>query len=382
MLPNLSALTLRCREVGAVGDSDEEDPLQELLRKQGARKLELLRREAKLADERRPKSGARNRRPRDVVPLAPPVPVPPASAPEDPDDPGDGYRTKKRALLRPSAWREDHMLDFSFENPLDGKFKDLPVVQELIKDYPALVRRVGTSYCHYGYDYRKRTVFVSSLTNFQPTPPCPGTPCSWIRSGLEHPGSVQGCARDQKNSLPPALIDLLINSWRSRHAGKAAAYLLVDVFSGWGSVDTRVEEKQRLGEWQDVRVYSNDIVQRDHTDVTLDMSADSMWSPAALLAFAVDRHWPGDVGERMSHPGGLIGWLNAKKIAVLFHCSTPCDTYSTNGLGYHRVGKTLEPKTPMAKAHDAMNASLIGYFKRTVLSQPPPIAATTYRTST
>jgi len=145
----------------------------------------------------------------------------------------------------------------------------------------------------------------------------------------------------------------------------------VDVFSGWGSVDARVAEKQRAGEWLDLRVYSNDVVQRSHTDVTLDMSADSVWTPAALLAFAVDRHWPGDVGRRVAHPGGLVGWLNANKIAVLFHCSTPCDTYSVVGLKSHRVGATLETKTQLARDHDAMNAALIDYFKSTVLSPPP-----------
>lgn len=261
------------------------------------------------------------------------------------------------------------MLDFSFENP-DGKFKELAAVQQLLKDYPALVKLVGTSYCHYGFDYRKRTVFVSSLPNFKPTPPCPDVKCYWIASGVPHPGTVLACGSAQKNSLPPQLIDELINSWRSRQSGKATAYLLIDVFSGWGSLEARVAEKKRVGQWLDLRTYSNDIVQRDHTDITLDMSADSIWSAATLLAFAVDKHWPNDTQTRRAHPGGIIGWINEQKIAVLFHCSTPCDTYSLVGLKSHRVGSTLEPKTQMASDHDAMNAKLIDYFKATVLSPP------------
>lgn len=254
------------------------------------------------------------------------------------------------------------MLDFSFENPLDGKFKDLPVVQGLLTKYPGLVHQAGTSYCHYGYKYRKRTVFVTSLRNFKPIRPCPDVKCHWLRDGPTHPAQVLSCGSDEKNSLPSALIDLLIDSWRTRHAGKVKKYLLIDVFSGWGSVDKRVEER-----WPDVLVYSNDLVKRRHTDINMDMSADSEWSPFSLLLLALNKNFPDDFDMEQSP----VMWCNANKVAVLFHCSTPCDTYSLVGLKSHRLGATIEPTTDMARNHDAMNAALIDYFTRTVLSPPP-----------
>jgi len=387
-LPNLSSLSLRCIEVNALGDDDEsegeearEDPLTKILREARERLEKKLREE----DQRQGKHTGKRKAPQPRVPTTPqsrPAPSPtPDQTPAPPPVPGpssssDGFVPKKRLLMQTPPWRAENMLDFSFENPLDGKFKDLPVVKQLLKDYPYLVKQVGTSYCHYGFDYRKRTVFVSSLPNFDPTPPCPDFKCYWVASGLSHPGTVLACGSAQKNSLPPRLIDGLIDSWRKRHEGKATAYLLVDVFSGWGSVKARAAEKKSMGQWLDLRTYSNDLVQRDHTDVTLDMSADSTWTPAALLTFAVDKHWPEDTKARSSHPGGVIGWLNQQKIAVLFHCSTPCDTYSLVGLKSHRVGKTLEPKTQMARDHDAMNAKLIDYFRMTALSPLPTRSAT------
>lgn len=256
------------------------------------------------------------------------------------------------------------MFDFSFENPLDGKFKDLPAVKQLVENYPFLVKQASTSYCHYGYDYRKRTVFVTSLTGFSPTAPCQGRPCAWLRAGLEHPQGVLNCTADQKNSIPPSLIDLLIQSWKQRHAKQAKAYLLIDVFSGWGSVDKRVKEA-----WPDVVVYSNDLVRRSHTNVELDMSADSAFSPSTLLILALKKH---ELSAPENFKGDAVEWCNAEKIAVLFHCSTPCDTYSVVGLKSHRVDDTLEPKTAMARNHDAMNASLINYFTSIVLTPPPP----------
>lgn len=387
MLPDLSALALSCPEIGA-GDSDEDDSeegdlLTKLLRAQGKKRLAALKEEAEQSEKRK-----KSRKQPSALVSPPPIAPAPEERTErlgDGQGDGKGFRQKKSALLKPPLWREENMLDFSFENPLDGRFKDIPVVKELIENYPSMVRRVDTSYCHYGYDYRKRTVFVTSLINFKPTRPCPELPCSWIRSGLtEHPSSVQTCAKDQKNSIPPALIDLLINSWRERHAGKATAFLLVDVFSGFGSIERRVREKKRLREWEDVRVYSNDVVQRDPTDVILDMRKNSLWTVGSLLTFAVNMRFPLEDDEerskRIDHPQGLIGWLTEQKIAVLFHCSTPCITYSTNGLGYHRFADTLEPKTNTARDHDLMNESLIQYFKKTVLSPrdisrtctPPP----------
>ena len=277
----------------------------------------------------------------------------------------DGFRLTKRARLRNPQWRSASMLDFVFENPLDGKFKDLPVVKKLLQDYPAMVRQVETSYCHHGYPYQKRTVFIGTLLGFNPMPPCPRTPCQFLRRGGtgSHPEQSTGCSARQKNSLPPVLIDLIIGSWIKRHESTTAKFLLIDVFSGWGSIETRVQER-----WPQVMTYANDIVSRPKTDTNLDMSADSIFTPAALLMFSLRKLCPEDEQRIQAHPGGVVGWVQQEKIAVLFHCSTPCRTYSTQALAIHRHKGTAAPKTPDAVRDDEMNSSLISFFRRVVLT--------------
>jgi len=283
----------------------------------------------------------------------------------------EGFHPKPRVTIkRLLDARRTNMFDFCFENPLDGKFKDLPVVQELLKRYPYMVKLASTSYCLFGYDYRKRTCFLTSLTNFKPESPCPETPCLWIRNGLKHPMTVQDCRVSQKNSIPEPLVDLLVHSWKKRHVDQASAYLLIDVFSGWGSVSKRVKEK-----WPDVKVYSNDIISRPQNNVELDMGAKSVFQPSTLLVMALMKHFPLDFDRITKFDGGPVAWCNANRIAVLFHCSTPCVSYSLVGLKCHRVGKTLEPKSKTARDHDDMNTYIIEYFRTLVLeTQTSPTA--------
>jgi len=283
----------------------------------------------------------------------------------------DGFRLKKRAAVRIPEWRKDSMLDFTFENPLDGKFKDLPVVKKLIADYPGMVRKVETSYCHYGYLYQKRTIVIGTLTGLNLRPACPHNPCRFLRLGARHPERSAECGNQQKNSLPPGLIDSMIGSWIELHKGRASKFLLIDVFSGWGSIEARVKER-----WPQVLTYANDIVSREHTDSSLDMAADSIYYPSSLLMFAVRKLLPYDERGIHTHPRGAIGWVQQEKVAVLFHCSTPCRTYSTQALATHRTRGTAEPKTQAAVRDDEMNASLIAFFRRVVLTQPGELSST------
>lgn len=359
-LPDLSALSLWCVSVDTPNE-DYELSLEDILQRDSKRKLKA-RQEAERCQERKQKRGKS------------PVRVPTKPAPAPPDDGSQSsslladsdWQVKKRLLSTPPTWRETNMFDFSFENPLDGYFKNLPFIKELLDTYPALVHQAGTSYCRYGYKYRKRTVFITSLPNFKPAQPCGiDVKCQWLRDkpGAKHPTQVLSCGPDEKNSLPPKLIDLLISSWHKRHADKnnVKKYLLIDVFSGWGSVDKRVEEG-----WPDVLVYSNDLVKRRHTDINMDMSAGSEWSPSSLLLLALTKNFPDDF-DMEQNP---VMWCNANKVAVLFHCSTPCDTYSQAGLHKHRLGATIKPNSDLARNHDAMNAELVAYFERTVLVAP------------
>lgn len=295
---------------------------------------------------------------------------PPAS---DCGDSSGGYTVKKRARWRALPWREESMLDFMFENPLDGKFKDTPAVQELLRNHPGVVRQLNTSYCHYGYSYRKRTVLIGTLTQLSLKPPCPEEPCAQVSLHGKHIQEVAECGNAQKNSLPPLLIDAIVHGWLARHKGRVERFLLIDVFSGWGSIENRVLEQQAKGRWRNVFTFANDIVKRAHTQANVDMSAGTSWNPGTLLVFALNALWPEHATHVSEHPRGALGWVQENRIAVLFHCSTPCQTYSTNALATHREAGTAEPKTLQAKHDDEMNKLLIEYFALHVLT--PPTAA-------
>ena len=89
-----------------------------------------------------------------------------------------------------------------------------------------------------------------------------------------------------------------------------------------------------------------------------------------LLNYALVHHFPAEIHHIFAHASGVVGWCNENKIAVLFHCSTPCETYSLVGLKSHREGNSLEAKSETARNNDAMNTLLIRWFKKIVL-QPP-----------
>lgn len=276
------------------------------------------------------------------------------------------FRLKKRA--RRDLQRKCGV-DFTLENPADGRFKDLDCVKRLLTDYPNDVSETVTSYCHYGYMYRKRTLFIGTLPTFKPLPACPCFKCPWKRRGEKHPDQVVGTYKAKKNSIPPLLIDLLMESWMKYRVAKE--YLLLDVFSGWGSIGKRVREHQTKGKWLNVHVYCNDIVNRSHTDCNLDMLK---WNPSGQLAFAVNKIWPEKMNEAFSHPKGVFGWVYDSDITVLIHASTPCETYSLNGLCRHRHKGGVCAKSLAAKKADNMNDQLISYLRLHVLDRNASIA--------
>ena len=119
--------------------------------------------------------------------------------------------------------------------------------------------------------------------------------------------------------------------------------------------------------WPQVCVYANDLVDRGQHSV-LDISADSPFGPASLLALALIKHFQADPDALRAHADGAVGWANAHKIAVLFHLSTPCETYSTQALAVHREAGTCTAVSRAAHRADAMNEALIAWFERVVLS--------------
>lgn len=270
-----------------------------------------------------------------------------------------GWRKRK---LRPSndpPCRHSR-IDFVFENPLDGAFKNMPFCKQLLERFPHWVRCRGTSYCKYEKDYRKRTVLLSSL-KLRLAPPCPNPACAHLKRAKTHPRSVADLRSAEKNSLPQGLVDAILDQWMAtateRHAPGVRTYAVVDVFAGFGSVSAAIRARQL----PNVRVFGNDLMNRNGGDTTFDMSADSPFTLASLVWLACAK-----MGVAVADYTDVVSMLESERIALLFHLSTPCDTYSTNGMAHHR-NVDRSPKTALAHLHDAMNAALISELEQLVL---------------
>ena len=276
---------------------------------------------------------------------------------------GDLWRTRRSAPMG------DGLFDVVFENPLHGRFKDLPSVARMLRERPDRVKRIDTSYCHFdGFEYNKPTVFITTLTDLKLPPPCPKTPCAAVRAGELHAHHVSECDAALKNAIPTGITDAIVDAWLAKHAGTSRAapraFVFVDTFAGYGSVHTRVRERH-----PNVIVYANDIVDRGQEGL-FDLSADSPFTLGSLLAMAMAKRFPSSIDGMAAHPEGAIGWAKAQKIAVLFHVSTPCETYSTQALGVHRVAGSATPTSAAARKADDMNDALMVWVERFVLVAP------------
>ena len=298
----------------------------------------------------------------------------------------DGWRprasgkSRRDASLAPApSWRVEHAVDFVIENPahpaglwyqpsvrqLYDPLADQPfdeacrtrlgsTDEHLFRDRAADTpcTRVTTSYCKYGAEYRKHTTLLTSLSNLRLHRPCNwNTPCAFL-VGAKHPAQVQGSAAALKNSVPRALIHALVAEFlcKQRAQGRAQ-FLLVDVFSGWGSVCAACTEPALraaglLRNGERFYTHANDIAQRRsgaavRTD--LDMQRFDL---EALMRFAIVAN-------------GLVHAEQRAELGVLLHCSIPCTTYSTAAGGTHRLKGGLAAKSELAAAHDALAARTV-----------------------
>jgi hypothetical protein len=326
---------------------------------------------------------------------------PPMSSPKAPPPIKPGYRQSLRAQRRLARTQYKdarlHPIDMCFENPLDGAFKCHEGVVALYKAAKGLVVRRETSYCHYGVSHRKRTFFLTSVLQFEPRLPCPAVPCEPLRGRpaqlrrdlddateldlddfedpvfpeARHQTTIASLGTEERNRIPFPLLKLLIYAWCKNHVKYGAAtirtFLIVDAFSGWGSLAKLVDEMHAQGKWGKIKVFSNDIVRRDHTDLQFDMAcrADAL---TILVQFALKAHAP-DVLETWKELS-LRDALWHHNVALLLHFSTPCETYSVDGLGTHRRrqetpnGLRYIPVTDAAKKADRMNHHLLEWVSR------------------
>ena len=294
-----------------------------------------------------------------------------------------GFVRSKRAIMREAeeekeskrAMRKTVPLDFVFENPLDGKLWDTKFMTKLRSDYQYTTYFDRTSYCQYGFDYRKHTGFLSSLPAMNLVAPCrKDNPCRWMERDGQHPHAVLGTSQAQRNSIPAPLVDAEINAW-IRRTPKATKRLFIDVFAGFGSVDEAVKARP-----EGIHVYSNEWVRGRGQSIELDMRRFDM---TTLLMFALQKTFrdaDGHLDPPMEGDGlvaDMIKWLKNQSVAVLIHVSTPCETYSAASGGYHRPRGDVTPLTLKARDHDTMNAKLVTWFRTHVLEveMPPPVPA-------
>ena len=114
---------------------------------------------------------------------------------------------------------------YALENPTSGLLK----TRDIINDLPYF----NTSYCRYGYPYRKNTTIWSSL-ELNLRPPCSHKdPCSSM-IGRRHPKTAQQgrrscdasdtlnrCPQSELYSIPPALCDEIAQAAQAAHAANA-----------------------------------------------------------------------------------------------------------------------------------------------------------------
>ena len=326
---------------------------------------------------------------------------PPMAPPQAPPPLRTGYRYKLRAHMRLARTlfqdMRVHPVDFCFENPLDGAFKHHEGVVALLKDAKGLVARRETSYCHYGADHRKRTLFVTSVLEFRPLLPCPSVQCEPLRGKpaqlrrdldhtrqldlddmedpvaprARHASTIADLGKEDRNRIPFPLLKQLIYSWCKNHVNhgfdSVLLYLIVDVFSGWGSLVKLVDEMHAQGKWAKIKVFSNDIVRRDHTSIEFDVASTKEAIPL-LIRFALNAHAPRVLKDLDTL--SLRDALWKHKVALLVHLSTPCETYSVDGLGVHRrrestsQGTRYVPITDAAKRADLMNSHILDWIRQ------------------
>ena len=89
---------------------------------------------------------------------------------------------------------------WAMENPQTGLLK----TRDIVRGLPFF----DTSYCKYGYPYRKHTRIWSSLALRLCSRCFIRDPCSFI-VGIRHPTTVQLCSRSQSYSIPPTLCDAI-----------------------------------------------------------------------------------------------------------------------------------------------------------------------------
>lgn len=294
---------------------------------------------------------------------------------------------EKYDWMQTPIWRKECRKDFIIENPAEGKLwlQDCirllydpkkppdyevwdalnPVQKTALRD-----RLLGTeqfrvtgrlhctkltsSYCKYGENYRKNTSFLTSLSAVGLLPPCDATNrCEYsMKEPYTHPRTVQDVTdKAERNHVPVLLNFDLLRAFVTKHRHEGIKHFLVmDIFSGWGSVKKAVQQFKTSKDMQRDEIiftYTNDINPNrgdEPTDTDLDLGKCPMkfLENMAMSLF------------KISLKNDKRKIFDSKKVAILYYCSFPCTTYSVAGGDAHRDAGEIKGKSKLSIDHDEM----------------------------
>lgn len=263
----------------------------------------------------------------------------------------------------PASTRTLHgYADYTLENPANGKLWALPAVRA------CLAREDRTSYCKYGTIYSKPTKIAHTFGNHLTlrAPCCKADPCDARRERGRHAADLTAVPRKaERNSLPRDLVRSMMSACEaSARAHDARAILFVDVFAGWGSVCSVVEEVATLPTY----AYTNDVSRAMGCSLDVDVGRFGL-EFVLHMALVNMRTWMDShassaircASEDLAPVEGDTCYerLRRARVHLWVHLSVPCTTYSTMGGGTHRAKGSLEPKTALGRAHDRMVAEML-----------------------
>ena len=348
----------------------------------------------------------------------------------------DFEEMEKVEWLKTPPYRAESTLDYTLENP-SGKLWLLPCIRacydyfnefefsdycpeeyreeirnslldlnkrfSLMGKFPCV--RVATTYCRYGAPYRKPTFILTSLSALSLKSPCTkDNRCEQAESRWPvHPGSVQDASQQVRNHLPQGLVFDILDAFvgRNRRLG-CGVFLVIDVFSGWGSfADAAGEYAKRMRDNERLLLYTNDIKRnrgkssfgdfdvsmnsslitllrfalvslQEKIDEALHAMRSTIWTTQKLhmLECKLASQFP-DVENLTYHRDALLESLRIAGIAVLYHCSFPCITYSSASGATHRPSLSIRPISEMGRCHDAMLDALIKQLIDICKLKPP-----------
>jgi hypothetical protein len=284
--------------------------------------------------------------------------------------PEDGWRSTKRKRKEPTppTWRQNHKLDFVFENPSNGKFWQTDAVNLLRgtnTHEDVMTVELSTTYCKHGFQYRKPTTFITSLVSPKPqlrSPCCNTDPCAEIQEYGKHRQGVQGTSASKKNSIPTSITTEFLEKWMQKCANMQEppdSYVFIDAFAGFGSVseavrtynDARREEQlKEFGYFKnEVKIVENDAFRSCGWD-------EDMSNIEEFLRLLSVSTFQADGGDN---------------VAMLLWLSTPCETYSTASGSYYRSSKSSGSVIQNNKAteHDEMNFKLAAWLVGNALTK-------------